>query len=166
MASNVPPSGAAAPKPKDPEKEARIRAIKEYCQKLYQEPAYGEADQEYLIGDFRWSKKKIVNVSSTQVFRGLADEEDKPHGWGIMQNHNGFSQDCSAWFQGVANGRGSFRDPDGGVFYGTWKNGKRDGTGCSINKERQMCGPLSNSRSPVVLVRVLKKENVRGPLSR
>lgn len=42
---------------------------------------------DYIIGEFRWSAKKILNVTANQVYRGLADEDDKPHGWGLMQHH-------------------------------------------------------------------------------
>jgi|EP00670_Eutreptiella_braarudii_P009153 hypothetical protein len=129
------PAGAPkAPKPKDP----KLEAMKEACTRLYREPAYDENHQDYIIGDFRWSTKKIVNVTSTQVYRGLADEDDKPHGWGLMQHHNGISHDCARWEHGVPNGRGVFRDPEGGAFYGEWVNGKRHGLGCSINKLHQM----------------------------
>mmetsp|Transcript_17921 Transcript_17921/g.31816 ORF Transcript_17921/g.31816 Transcript_17921/m.31816 type:complete len:207 (-) Transcript_17921:1657-2277(-) len=124
----------AAPKPKDPE----VEAMKAECVRLYREPAYSENDEAYIIGDFRWSSKKIVNIDSNTVFRGLADEYDKPHGWGLMQHHNGISHDCARWDQGVPNGRGIFRDPKGGAFYGVWRDGKRDGVGCYINEQRHM----------------------------
>eukprot|EP00993_Chasmostoma_nieuportense_P004045 NODE_4728_length_749_cov_29.292605_g4568_i0.p1 GENE.NODE_4728_length_749_cov_29.292605_g4568_i0~~NODE_4728_length_749_cov_29.292605_g4568_i0.p1 ORF type:complete len:220 (+),score=53.21 NODE_4728_length_749_cov_29.292605_g4568_i0:29-661(+) len=128
----------AAPKPKDPEQEARLKAMKEHCTALYREPLYDENDKEYIIGEYRWSSKKILNMNKNQVYRGLADNDDQPHGWGLMQHHNGISQDCARWDRGVPNGKGSFRDPEGGVFYGCWVNGKRDGVGCSINDQGHM----------------------------
>eukprot|EP00667_Euglena_gracilis_P020964 EG_transcript_22787 len=129
-----PGGDAKAAKPKDP----RLEALKEECLKLYREPPYLENHEDYIIGEFRWSAKKILNVTANQVYRGLADEDDKPHGWGLMQHHNGMSQDCARWVHGVANGRGTFRDPEGSIFYGTWVNGKRDGVGCSITAARHM----------------------------
>eukprot|EP01012_Entosiphon_sulcatum_P045649 TRINITY_DN60956_c0_g1_i1.p1 TRINITY_DN60956_c0_g1~~TRINITY_DN60956_c0_g1_i1.p1 ORF type:complete len:209 (+),score=30.05 TRINITY_DN60956_c0_g1_i1:25-651(+) len=115
-----------------------MKRIKEEVNLHYHTLPYDESDREYIVGEFRWSSKKIVNLGSNQVFRGLADTRDVPHGWGVLQHHNGIAQDCAAWTQGVPNGRGVFRDPEGGVFYGTWRNGKREGWGCSVDKEHKM----------------------------
>jgi len=129
------PDGAAgkAPKPKDPQ----LEALKDQCTLLYRQRPYDENHADYLIGEFRWSKRKIINVTTNQVYRGLADEDDKPHGWGLMQHHNGISHDCARCPGRVSHSTLRPRDPNG-IFYGVWKDGKRDGVGCSINAARHM----------------------------
>ena len=84
-------SCTSCPKPNDP----RLEAMKEACTPLHLEPAFDENRQEYIIGDFHRSTKKIVNVSSMQVYRGQADQDVKAHGWGLMQHHNRISHDCA-----------------------------------------------------------------------
>ncbi|CAE7359189.1 unnamed protein product [Symbiodinium pilosum] len=69
-----------------------------------------------------------------QTFTGLTHGTPKgahtPHGWGVLEHHEGFLQACAVWRDGLADGPGMWSSTMGGkeqCGYGTWVEGKRHG---------------------------------------
>jgi len=84
-----------------------------------------------------FARATYVSISpwgNSQVYSGLAHGTHKgahtPHGWGILEHHEGFLQVCSMWRDGIADGPGlwvNVREGQEQCGYGTWIDGKRDG---------------------------------------
>eukprot|EP00928_Gymnodinium_smaydae_P065337 TRINITY_DN484_c0_g1_i1.p1 TRINITY_DN484_c0_g1~~TRINITY_DN484_c0_g1_i1.p1 ORF type:complete len:290 (-),score=49.56 TRINITY_DN484_c0_g1_i1:27-842(-) len=78
----------------------------------------------------------LVPWGRDQTFTGLTRGTHRgahtPHGWGVLEHHEGFSQACSMWKDGTPAGPGTWTlaSPEAGkeqCGYGTWVDGKRDG---------------------------------------
>merc|ERR1711957_70713 len=76
----------------------------------------------------------LVAWGVDQTFSGLTHKTSKgdqtPHGWGVLEHHQGFIQACAMWTNGVADGPGMWASCAEGkeqCGYGTWVDGKRDG---------------------------------------
>jgi hypothetical protein len=87
-------------------------------------------EQDEAFSDTRFTE--LVAWGRDQTFTGLTHGTPKgahtPHGWGVLEHHEGFVQACSMWIDGVPNGPGmwlSLSNQQCG--YGTWVDGKRDG---------------------------------------
>eukprot|EP00931_Biecheleriopsis_adriatica_P026116 TRINITY_DN1591_c0_g1_i1.p1 TRINITY_DN1591_c0_g1~~TRINITY_DN1591_c0_g1_i1.p1 ORF type:complete len:266 (+),score=55.16 TRINITY_DN1591_c0_g1_i1:36-800(+) len=96
---------------------------------------YRRFDKIYEGGDFAESRfAELVPWGRDQTFTGLTRGTPKgahtPHGWGVLEHHEGFVQACAVWRDGVADGPGMWSMSAEGqeqCGYGNWVEGKRDG---------------------------------------
>jgi len=116
-------------------KEDPLAAVKAALDAQMRRPPYKRFAEVYDKEDFSKAKfASLVPWGKDQTFSGLVHRtsrsEHTPHGWGVLEHHEGFLQACSLWYNGYANGPGMWAQCVDGkeqCGYGTWVEGKRNG---------------------------------------
>jgi len=133
-AANDTAQGAAANALK---KEDPLAGVKAALDAQMRNPPFARFDTEYAADEFQDCRfTELSPWGRDQTFTGLTHGTHKgaqtPHGWGSLEHHEGFSQACSMWRDGVPDGMGmwtlaSQTPGEEQCGYGTWIDGKRDG---------------------------------------
>lgn len=121
-----------APKAVKEDPYSEIKAVLD--QQMRHQP-YERFDSFYEGEEFADAKfAELVPWGKDQTFSGLTHGTPKgahtPHGWGVLEHHEGFLQACAVWRDGLADGPGmwaSIVDGKEQCGYGTWMQGKRHG---------------------------------------
>eukprot|EP00927_Polykrikos_kofoidii_P079501 TRINITY_DN76281_c0_g1_i1.p1 TRINITY_DN76281_c0_g1~~TRINITY_DN76281_c0_g1_i1.p1 ORF type:complete len:250 (+),score=33.06 TRINITY_DN76281_c0_g1_i1:138-887(+) len=124
-------SGAAPPQ----KKEDPLAGVKAALDAQMRRPVYERFSSMYEGEEFDQTRfNALVPWGRDQTFSGLTRGTHKgphtPHGWGVLEHHEGFMQICSMWEDGVPGGSGMWLNVAHGAQqcgYGTWLAGKRDG---------------------------------------
>mmetsp|Transcript_77027 Transcript_77027/g.121625 ORF Transcript_77027/g.121625 Transcript_77027/m.121625 type:complete len:242 (-) Transcript_77027:58-783(-) len=119
--------------PQPAKKEDPLAGIKAELDAQMRRAPYERFADMYNSTEFMDTRfHELVPCGQDQTFSGLTHATAKgshiPHGWGVLEHHEGFIQACSLWTDGVPNGPGTWiscsQEQCG---YGNWVNGKRDG---------------------------------------
>merc|ERR1719215_844505 len=100
-------AGDASAKKEDPLAHVKAQLDGQMRRVVYERfaPLY-EGSAEF--SDCRFAA--LVPCGTNQSFTGLArngaNGPNTPHGWGVLEHHEGFSQACAMWRDGVADGAG------------------------------------------------------------
>eukprot|EP00930_Biecheleria_cincta_P058513 TRINITY_DN44331_c0_g1_i1.p1 TRINITY_DN44331_c0_g1~~TRINITY_DN44331_c0_g1_i1.p1 ORF type:complete len:225 (+),score=28.20 TRINITY_DN44331_c0_g1_i1:156-830(+) len=119
--------------PGEAKKEDPLSAVKSALDAQMRQQPYRRFGQEYEAGEFADCRfAELVTWGRDQTFTGLTHQTPKgqhtPHGWGILEHHEGFVQANAMWRDGVPDGLGMWAMAgQGQCGYGTWVDGKRDG---------------------------------------
>lgn len=116
-------------------KEDPLAAVKAALDAQMRRPPYKRFSELYSGEEFSDSKfVALAPWGKDQSFSGLARGTHKgaqtPHGWGVLEHHDGFMHACAVWRDGLPDGPGMWASSAAGkeqCGYGTWVDGKRDG---------------------------------------
>lgn len=129
----APGAGADDGAPPPPKKEDPLASVKAILDTQMRQPPYERFATLYEGDEFRATRyAELVPWGQDQTFTGLTHGTPKgpqtPHGWGVLEHHEGFVQACSMWTNGAPDGQGMwFSTGQEQCGYGTWVEGKRDG---------------------------------------
>mmetsp|Transcript_98966 Transcript_98966/g.171491 ORF Transcript_98966/g.171491 Transcript_98966/m.171491 type:complete len:263 (-) Transcript_98966:106-894(-) len=126
---------AAAPAGAAQKKDDPLAPVKAALDSQMRRPPYERFSRDYDGEHFaRATYNALVPWGRDQTFTGLTQGTPMgahtPHGWGILEHHEGITQACAMWLDGVASGPGMWLNVAAGreqCGYGTWVDGKRDG---------------------------------------
>mmetsp|Transcript_38577 Transcript_38577/g.71752 ORF Transcript_38577/g.71752 Transcript_38577/m.71752 type:complete len:238 (-) Transcript_38577:34-747(-) len=118
-----------------PKKEDPLAEVKAILDRQMRHQPYQRFDKFYEGDDFADALfTELSPWGKDQTFTGLAHGTPKgahtPHGWGVLEHHEGFIQACAIWRDGLADGPGMWASGAVGkeqIGYGTWTEGKRHG---------------------------------------
>lgn len=121
--------------PPPPKKDDPLAGVKAALDAQMRRPPYSRFSGDYDGEEFAHAKfAALVPWGTDQTFSGLTRPSQlgsqTPHGWGVLEHHEGFIQACSMWRDGVADGPGMWAMSATGqeqCGYGTWVQGVRDG---------------------------------------
>eukprot|EP00760_Papus_ankaliazontas_P011528 PhM_4_TR14830/c0_g1_i2/m.25115 len=114
-------TSAAAPPAED------LTAVKKELSELMLRLPYDPDSTMYISRDYIGADITDIPFGKDQKYYGMV-LHGKPHGWGIVEHHDGLVQTNERWLDGVPCGFGTLSVAgEYRAWYGHWVQGKREG---------------------------------------